>query len=164
MWLAGYKRILLFLLLPVFLLRACSLANPSSTPAITNSNEKEREKVAQVKLIETYWQGDPYVANPEEKERMLELRVGDALDLGGVSNLVITVAKVEKNSVILETNVPMSDEEGDSIDMKSTKTSFTLEPSNTLKLTTLSYDYGDVYIFEFLELKDGTNASHSSDE
>lgn len=107
-----------------------------------------------MKFTETYWQSEPYESKPSNEVKLLELSVGDELELAGVSDLLITVTAIEKDKLMFKTNVPMSDNEEDIIDMNSKRSNFTRETSKPLQLTTLSLDFGNIYIFEIIEIRE----------
>ena len=118
----------------------------------------KKERCMKLYVKESSWSGwtEDYV--PKIKNHVFELdskednivkmekiyENGGYIDRPGFS---FKIKKVRKDYVLIKTNCPMS-AEGVGINMLSRETEFKIVKDQPLTLTTLTFDYGDIYTFE----------------
>lgn len=110
-------------------------------------------KTAQIEIVETDWVGERgYV--PTEQTKTYEVKSGDVIRFRGIVDLEVTVSKISNDSVIIETNTPMSDREEPYVNLQADETRFTIKKGKPLRLVTPTLDTGDIYIFSILKIGD----------
>lgn len=104
------------------------------------------QEAVEIKIEETNWCNEPgYV--PTEQTRTYEVKSGDIIKCGGLSDLEVTVSRISKNSVKIKTNTPMSNSEESYVDLEASGTRFTISKDKPLRLVTPTLDAGDIYVF-----------------
>ncbi len=111
------------------------------------------KKANSYKLILTEYAWSEYGVNSDDKIiREFKVNEGDIIysENKMFKDITLTIAKIEKDSITIETNEPMSlrKSEDDGIDLLTKETKFVLKRGETFILTTPTMDAGVNYKFE----------------
>lgn len=108
-------------------------------------------KTAEIKVTFSSWSGFSEDYSPKVTEKIYTAAKGDTLDLGGICKLKAEIKSISKETIVIETNTPMSDYAGGSINLQTDKTRFHIRGNEQLKLITPTMDMGDIYYFEIVQ-------------